>query len=397
VGSNAYYLGHVDRLSQSQLENKLKAHAKEGAKVLRVFAHMDGYRYGIRRPLQPKLGQYDETALARLDALVSMAGKYGLKLIMVFSNFEPFTGGMEFYKSQLSDVNEKEGFYTNYRARNYYKEYVKKIVLRKNTVDGKLYKDSPVIFAWELMNEPHTTNLYERNRGIRPGSIAGDWIRDMAKFVKGLDSNHMLLTGEEGYGVDGPLANSREHRWIDNGYKGVDFKRNCADPNIDACTIHAYPDNWGFDYGQLKTYGPLFLEPKAAIAHSFGKPIMMEEYGVRPGYGNSMYEVLKYLQNEANRLDYACTLVWQVEPGTQNNGAYVFGYNSGAGSAVRQQYNYINNKFSGAPPPNGGGGSNPCTDIPPSSRYTCAQQAKWGKCNRSWMQPPYCLKSCNRC
>jgi hypothetical protein len=26
-----------------------------------------------------------------------------------------------------------------------------------------------------------------------------------------------------------------------------------------------------------------------------------------------------------------------------------------------------------------------CTDTPPDTRYTCAQQASWGKCGEPWM------------
>lgn len=43
-------------------------------------------------------------------------------------------------------------------------------------------------------------------------------------------------------------------------------------------------------------------------------------------------------------------------------------------------------------PPSGGG----CTDTPPDNRYSCADQARWGKCDRAWMQG-FCDKSCGRC
>ncbi len=39
-----------------------------------------------------------------------------------------------------------------------------------------------------------------------------------------------------------------------------------------------------------------------------------------------------------------------------------------------------------------------CTDTPPSSQYTCAQQAGFGQCNQPWMtQGNYCAMSCGRC
>ncbi|KAJ9466643.1 Mannan endo-1 [Diplonema papillatum] len=37
-----------------------------------------------------------------------------------------------------------------------------------------------------------------------------------------------------------------------------------------------------------------------------------------------------------------------------------------------------------------------CTDIPPSTAFTCPQQASWGKCGETWMQDR-CHLSCGRC
>jgi endo-1,4-beta-mannosidase len=33
-------------------------------------------------------------------------------------------------------------------------EYVKKVVLRRNRLNGRLYKDDDTIMAWGLLNEP---------------------------------------------------------------------------------------------------------------------------------------------------------------------------------------------------------------------------------------------------
>jgi mannan endo-1,4-beta-mannosidase len=42
------------------------------------------------------------------------------------------------------------------------------------------------------------------------------------------------------------------------------------------------------------------------------------------------------------------------------------------------------------------GGLNACNDSPPSSDYTCQQQAEWGKCGEPWMQG-HCDTACGRC
>ena len=38
----------------------------------------------------------------------------------------------------------------------------------------------------------------------------------------------------------------------------------------------------------------------------------------------------------------------------------------------------------------------PCVDVPPDSRFTCAQQRRWGKCGEPWMWG-FCCKSCHGC
>ena len=36
-----------------------------------------------------------------------------------------------------------------------FKQYVAKILLRRNSITGELYKDDPAIMAWDLVNEPY--------------------------------------------------------------------------------------------------------------------------------------------------------------------------------------------------------------------------------------------------
>ncbi|KAI9108239.1 hypothetical protein K1719_020722 [Acacia pycnantha] len=50
-------------------------------------------------------------------------------------------------------VNNDDDFYTNPVVKDYYKNHVKSVLTRINTVTGTAYKDEPPIMAWELMNE----------------------------------------------------------------------------------------------------------------------------------------------------------------------------------------------------------------------------------------------------
>lgn len=66
-----------------------------------------------------------------LDFVVSEARKYGMKLIMTFTNNYPVYGGrhqyVEWAKAAGVAVNGDDDFYTNPVIKGYYKNYVKVI------------------------------------------------------------------------------------------------------------------------------------------------------------------------------------------------------------------------------------------------------------------------------
>jgi len=58
----------------------------------------------------------------------------------------------------------------------YPEEYVKVLVER--------YKDSPTIFAWELMNEARCTGDLRSSAACPGTSLLSDWYEEQAAFVK---------------------------------------------------------------------------------------------------------------------------------------------------------------------------------------------------------------------
>jgi len=73
-----------------------------------------------------------------------------------------------------------------------YKNYASMIINRVNTITGVKYKDDPTIFAWELANEPHTTDNWDTLHGKPAASTVRNWVGEMAAFIKGQDPNHMV-------------------------------------------------------------------------------------------------------------------------------------------------------------------------------------------------------------
>ena len=170
--------------------------------------------------LFPFLGHYSEAGFRRIDLILSEAQKQSIKVILTLGNFELQFGGIQWYVDQIMGKGHKrENFYTNDKAKKFYKQYVSTLVHRTNTFTGTQYKDDTTILSWELLNEPHTTDMYEKNRQMAPGKLVRDWLNEMSGWLKDIDSNHLVSSGEEGYRADGDTSGA-ENNWINGGYKG---------------------------------------------------------------------------------------------------------------------------------------------------------------------------------
>jgi mannan endo-1,4-beta-mannosidase len=58
------------------------------------------------------------------------------------------------YVNWSSTAATKNDFYLDAQCRQMYKDHLNVFVHRKNTVNGRIYKDDPTIFYWDLINEP---------------------------------------------------------------------------------------------------------------------------------------------------------------------------------------------------------------------------------------------------
>lgn len=77
-----------------------------------------------------------------------------------------------------------------------YKNYVSKILMRKNTITGVNYREDPTIFALELANEPRCNDGYEASLSLKPGTIVRAWVAEMAAYIRSLDPNHMVMNSQ---------------------------------------------------------------------------------------------------------------------------------------------------------------------------------------------------------
>lgn len=122
------------------------------------------------------------------------------------------------------------------------------------------------------MNEPHTDDGFEAKLKLSPGSILCAWVAEMTAFIKSLDSNHLIATGEEGYRSD-LTADSSSHSWLNNGLKGGDFVCNTCRTGITLATVHCYPDSWGFTSSNYGWLGENFLADRRRAALACGSGV----------------------------------------------------------------------------------------------------------------------------
>ncbi|XP_031498382.1 mannan endo-1,4-beta-mannosidase 1-like [Nymphaea colorata] len=206
-----------------------------GLTVARTWAFSDG---GYR-PLQYAPGRYDESMFKALDFVVYEAGKHGIKLILsLVNNYKDFGGRpqyVEWAKQSGQKLKSDDDFYTNPVVKSYYKNHVKTVLTRVNTISGLAYKDDPTIFAWELMNEP-------RCMSDLSGATFQRWVAEMAAYLKSIDSKHLLEIGLEGFYGGSSMPDRKQFN--PDGEVGTDFLANNQVPEIDFATIHAYSDQW---------------------------------------------------------------------------------------------------------------------------------------------------------
>jgi mannan endo-1,4-beta-mannosidase len=280
-GTNAYWFPFLSNISDTSLAmDKAKA---AGIKVIRTWGFNDLNTTYVPGGL-PQYGNegagpstiyfqswtngtptinYGDNGLKRLDQVVALAEQKGLKLIIPFTNNWADYGGMDMYTVNMGGKYHDD-FYTSKKIIAQYKKYIKAVVSR--------FKNSPAIFAWELGNEPRcgadgTRNL-PRSANCTVNTIT-KWSKDISKYIKDLDCNHLVATGTEGF------FNGTSEDWAYNGADGVDSETLLKIHDIDFGTFHLYPDWWS----KTVEWATNFTIAHANLQHKIKKPVVSEEYG----------------------------------------------------------------------------------------------------------------------
>ena len=288
LGTNFWYGMNLGSSGQGgdrdRLLRELDHLKKIGVKNLRVMGASEGpdtEPWRMRPALQVAPGEYNEEVLDGLDFLLAEMGKRDMVAIMCMNNFWPWSGGMAQYVSWQDDSEIPyppicgEGdwqtyqeytasFYSNENAVTDFFNHLRFTVLRENPYTGTLYRDDPTIMAWQLGNEP---------RGINNREEFTQWIENTAKYIKSMDSNHLVTIGSEGATA--------------HPSSGNDFFADHQSSYIDYTTIHVWVQNWGwFDpYDEVSLSSAVekataYINQHEVLAEKLNKPVVLEEFGI---------------------------------------------------------------------------------------------------------------------
>lgn len=296
IGANLWYGMNLGATNRARLIRELDRLRALGVTNLRIMAATEGpdsEPWRIVPTVQPQPGVYNEKLLKGLDFLLHEMRRRNMTAVVVLGNYWHWSGGFAQYlrwagKNEIPypDFDPEAGggngqgwssywmwlrynyyttqFYSNVKAMELYEKLVHKIVLRRNTFNGILYRHDATIMAWQLANEP---------AGFLNADNYDAWIARTAKLIKTHDPHHLVSSGAMGEVFS---------------FAGVEHVRNNSHKEIDYATLHVWVQN-------AATYNPQKLEetyPKAIaslhdmlrihrdFARKLKKPLVFEEFGI---------------------------------------------------------------------------------------------------------------------
>lgn len=294
AGTNFWYGAYIGAGGETGNVERLRAEldhlAALGITNLRVLggSELSPMKNSLTPAFRDASDDYNENLLRGLDVLLAEMGKRDMKAVIYLNNFWEWSGGMGTYLSWVNggkyvDLGDPAHpwpafplfnmqFYANAPANALYRDYVRAVVTRTNTVTGIPYAEDPAIMAWQLANEPRPG--YSPDPGMHALPDFYEWVDSTARFIKSLDPNHLISSGNEG------TFGCAEH---------VPCFVNAHDSDaIDYLTFHMWPKNWSWlddrdmagTFERTLTKADAYIETHIALARQLGKPIVLEEFGL---------------------------------------------------------------------------------------------------------------------
>jgi len=323
-GTNYYdpHTGWAPKLWQQFNADKVQEHfrvmSELGINCARVFLTAGSF--------QPVAEKIEEQALSKLDKLVKIAGDNGIRLI-------------------LTGPDHWEGVPVYWKPDRFAGRAALKALEHFWTVVAQRYRNEPVIFAWDLLNEPHIPwfneqwrpkwnawlkSTYTNREALEaawggelteadewgdvsvpenrpePGSpklrdwqlfreyLADEWVRCQVEAIRRVDPTHLITVGYIQWSY--PLVRSGNP----GRYAAFNPRRQVR--WLDFITIHFYPTLGSpFESEEAWQKNISYLQGVLAYCHA-GKPVVLGEFG---WYGGGAPQHHPYL-NEQQQARWIC-------------------------------------------------------------------------------------------
>lgn len=322
--------------NHSRFLTELDQMAAHGINHLRIMAGSEGnptpQPFRMRPALQEAPGEYNEDVFVGLDRCLAEMSKRGMRATMTLNNQWQWSGGFAQYVSWANGnevieypsswnlskppqrpepgtgwgnyTEEGDPDYTDFGsfvaygnqiyntslAETYFKHHISTVLNRRNTINGRLYKEDPTVLSWQLANEPQPRNTSQPLSAYAPDPSDPllAWIGRITAYIKSLAPHHLVSVGLE----------SKQGEWY--------FKAVHEVEGVDYATAHCWVQNWGV-YDMLNAsltnllaandFATEFVGNTSRWAEDIGKPILLEEFGMARNNWENEGEGYEYLSS----------------------------------------------------------------------------------------------------
>jgi mannan endo-1,4-beta-mannosidase len=298
VGANLWFGAYAGDAAlpggRARLARELDRLHKIGVTNIRLLAGSETSPLvgAIPRGITRAPRDYDEELLRGLDFCLAEMAKRDQRGILFLSNYWQWSGGFAQYVrwatgETIPDADKpvmgagdwhafmqfSARFYQTPAAVALYRGYIGRLVRRRNTVNGRIYRDDPAVMTWELANEPRPGA--DDSSAAKDVPIFCDWVDATARFIRELAPRQLVCTGSEG--IMGCLQ------------KPEVFIAAHRTPAIDYVTVHMWLKNWswiktvelGAEFEIAAGKARDHVETHTRIAtDTLKKPLVLEEFGL---------------------------------------------------------------------------------------------------------------------
>ena len=236
-----------DEALRRDIRTKLGYLAAKRIPVLRIFLddHLE---------IDPGKGLFEDEILRRIDFMIDTirARRWPVRLMISLSTGYDVQRGASWYAKQSTGTpaERTRAFYVEPRLRAVYKDQMRHVLEHVNAGSGVAWKDEPVIWSWDVSNEPRIlygtpgTTYASRTREM----VA--WYAEMSAALRAIDRRHRIISGTF-YSGDGVPPHDDYDDWNIWELFSLD--------TIDALSVQSY-------------VGPHLLRTGP-------KPLLLEEFG----------------------------------------------------------------------------------------------------------------------